>query len=328
MKLQLNPTFETFILLSGSTWGKKQKKEAIKQLDDLGINGAAFYAANFPVVERYFAAFASQMVESPGNAMFEDMCDELEILLVAVLLLHPEWLSDFDAVSDEEASAAVHEVVADFLQSDNEPIEALAASELSDHTKWQIAALLQQPTQKLSLITEAVNANLPAFEYASAKAEADIAPLFTQLQEQLDKGELPPAIDTVWTLNPDAHMVPSLAACLMILVFGEYCFVGLLSSKLFSGQGENLTEDEAALVAKSLSDASKLKILRVLKNAKLYNLEIARAVGLTPATTSHHMNMLLAAGLVEISKGDGKVYYGLCAEGIKRYCTWLSDSLL
>ncbi|MEG0665806.1 MAG: winged helix-turn-helix domain-containing protein [Gordonibacter sp.] len=232
------------------------------------------------------------------------------------------------AISDEDVSAVVCEGVAGFLDSENEAIAALEASELSDQAKWQIAALLQQPKQKFMLVVEAVNANLPAFEYAYAKIEAEIAPLLTQLEDQVAQGELPPAVDTVRALDPDAQVVPSLASTLMIMLFGKYCFVGLLLSRLLAGQGEGLTEIEATLVAKSLSDASKLKILRVLKNEKRYNLEIARRVELTPATTSHHMNMLLAAGLVEMSKEDGKVYYGLCASGIKRYCAWLNDSLL
>ena len=44
MKYQLNPAIETFLLLTLPRWGKKQKKEAIKALDDFGINGTAFYA--------------------------------------------------------------------------------------------------------------------------------------------------------------------------------------------------------------------------------------------------------------------------------------------
>lgn len=175
---------------------------------------------------------------------------------------------------------------------------------------------------------EAVKANLSAFDYAIAKVQAEVQPLLVLLEEQLENDELPPAINTARTLHPSAQVVPTLATCLSMLVFGEYCLVGLLASKILPSQGEGFTEEEAALVAKSLSDASKLKILRTLKDTKLYNLEIARAVGLTPATTSHHMNMLLAAGLVEMSKGDSKVYYGLCANGIKHYCDWLSDNLL
>lgn len=328
MTLQLNPAFETFFLLLQPSWGKKQKKEVIKQLDAFGINGAAFYAANFPLIERYYNAFASHMASTGKSAIFEDICEELALLLIITLVLHPEWLNDFDAISDKEIHAVVDDVVASFLEGEEATINALEVSGLSDQAKWQISALLQQPRQKLMLVIEAVNANLAAFEYAYAKLEAEIVPLLTRFEDQLIKGGLPSFINQTLALNPHFEIIPSLASPLMIMAFEDYCCSGLLLNRVFTGQDEVLTDTEATMVAKSLSDASKLEILRALKKDKLYNLEIAHILGLTPATTSHHMNMLLSAGLVEVSKKGRKVYYSLHTDGIKRYRNWLDDNLL
>lgn len=328
MKLQFDPALETFFLLLNANWGKKQKKEAVKQLDDLGINGTAFYAANFPLIERYYNTFASHMTSTSGSAIFEDMCDELTILLAITLLLHPEWQDDLDTVSDKEAHAVITHVVAGVLESGEEIIDALEASELSDQAKWQISALLQQPKQKLTAVIEAVNANLDAFKYTYTNLEAEIVPLLTQFEDQLDKGELPSFIHQTLALNPSFKIMPSLAEPLMIMAFEKYCCCGLLLNRVFTGRDKALTDTEAIIVAKSLSDTSKLEILRLLKNEDLYNLEIAQKLGLTPATTSHHMTMLLSAGLVEVAKEGRKVYYNLCADGIRRYRNWLDDSLL
>ena len=328
MKLELDPIFETFFLLLDSNGEKKQKKEVIRQLDDYGINGAAFYAAHYAVAERYFDAFADRMVETPGNAVFEDMSDELALLVIAILFLHPEWLDDFDAVADRDALAVVRDAVTEWLESGEDAIGALEASELSDRAKWQIAALLQQPKQKFALVIEAINANIAAFRHAAAKLDAEIAPLLAQLGSHVENGTLPPVVHSLSTFDPEARVVPSMAVSLVLMAFGEFCVIGLLLDKVFSDQDESLTDTEAILVAKSLSDASKLEILRTLKGGSQYNLELAQTLGLTPATISHHMSMLLSAGLVEVSKKGSRVYYRLCTGGIERYRVWLEEALL
>lgn len=328
MKLQLNPSLETFLLLLQQNWGKAQKKEVIKQLDDFGINGAAFYAAQFPLVERYYSAFASRMAITGASAIFKDLCEELALLLLIILTSYPEWLSDFSAISDEEIHAAVEEAVASFLECKDEIIGALGASELSDHAKWQISALVQQPKQKLVLIIEAVNTNLTAFEYAYTKLEAEIVPLLTQMKDQLEKSDLPPIVHQALTLSSNCEVIPSLAAPLMVSAFDEYCFAGLLINRVFTGQDDPLSDSEAVIIAKSLSDPSKLEILHALKKEKLYNREIAQKLELTPATISHHMNMLLSTGLVEVTREGSKVYYSLCTNGVTRYRSWLDESFL
>lgn len=328
MKLQLNSIFETFCLLGYPNWGDTSKKETVKVLDDFGINGAAFYAANFPLIDHYYEAFASRAVQTEGSALFKDMSAEFAILVTSSLLAHPQWLDDFDAAPDEDVAAAIREGITGFLQNDEEPLEALEASELSDQAKWQLTTLLQQPKKKLALIIEAINANLATFEYAYAKLEAEITPLLEQLEKQLENNELSTGVYRALALNPQTCITPSLADPLMILVFEDHSFIGLLLSRILGGRNDSLTETEAALIAKALSDASKVRILSALQQGKLYNLEIAQKLGLTPATTSHHMNMLLSAGLVEISKEGTKAYYSICRDSIERYRTWLDESFL
>jgi len=328
MRYRLNPALETFFLLLNPDWGKEQKKEAIKKLDELGVNGLAFYKANFPLIERYHAAFTSHMVKTKGSTIFENMCEELAFLLIAILLQHPEWLSDFDKVTDEDAAIVIRDVVIDLLEGEKEVIDALEASGLSDQAKWQITALLQQPRQRLGQVFEAVKTNLAAYEYAYSRLEEEIAPLLAQLEELLKKDDLPTIVRQPLTLHPKAEIIPSMAAALGLIVLNDVCIYGLLINKVFPGNDQILTKAEAILAAKAISDASKLEILIALKNESKYNLEIAHMLGLTPATTSHHMGMLLAAGLVEVSKRDGKVYYSLSTNGIKRYRDWLDDNLL
>lgn len=328
MRLELDPSIETFFLLLNPRWGKEQKKEAIEKLDDFGINGVAFYSAHFPAIERYHAAFASKMIDTEGRALFENMSEELVYFFAAMILYHPEWLDDLNAVSDEDVLPAVREGITDLVEGQEDIIGALEASGFSDQTKWQLTALLQQPKQRLALVIDAINSNLAAFEYAASKLEAETTPLLARLEEQLEKEDLPAVAHQSLQFSSQAKIVPSMAAALGLMVLDDFCVYGLLVNRLFVGEDEGFSKEEALLAAKALGDASKLEIMFALKNSKLYNLEIARILDLTPATTSHHMNMLLSAGLVEVSKEDGKAYYSLSAKGLKRYRDWLDESLL
>ncbi|MNJ65876.1 Bacterial regulatory protein, arsR family [compost metagenome] len=66
----------------------------------------------------------------------------------------------------------------------------------------------------------------------------------------------------------------------------------------------------------------------MLKEKPKYNLEIAEQLGLTAATTSHHMNVLLACKLVSIDKKNGKVYYHVDQEQLRQFIHELELFLL
>lgn len=68
-------------------------------------------------------------------------------------------------------------------------------------------------------------------------------------------------------------------------------------------------EDYVLQVLKLLSDKSKFEILSYIRDKRAYGSELAKHLKLTTATVSHHMNALLAAGLVELEKVDNRVYY-------------------
>lgn len=68
-------------------------------------------------------------------------------------------------------------------------------------------------------------------------------------------------------------------------------------------------ENYVTQVLKLLGDKSKFEILSYIRDKEAYGSELAKHLNLTTATVSHHMNALLAAGLVEIKRVDNRVYY-------------------
>ena len=75
---------------------------------------------------------------------------------------------------------------------------------------------------------------------------------------------------------------------------------------------------------KILGDRSKFQILCVLRQGGKYNSELAEELGLTPATMSHHMSILLANQLVTVEKREAKLRYQLNREAVGKVATGLA----
>lgn len=96
---------------------------------------------------------------------------------------------------------------------------------------------------------------------------------------------------------------------------GKYFFIGIYSGDLLREKNKNEFNDVQLTVdLKAVGDATRLKILHLLSSQELYLQEIADHLKLTPATVSHHINILLQSQMVCITvnvEKAKKVYYGL-----------------
>ncbi len=331
MKYQLDPHFETLILVLSSEWTKETKKEIIKAFDEIGINGVAFYKLHLPVVERYYAAFQSKYDDVKGAMDFSDISDEAFLTLINVFTDHPQWLKSIKGLSDLKALKAIRKSILEFFEEEAEDtgqdiVALLETSEFSDKAKWQIVALLQQPKQRLTHIAEAVQKNLAAFKYAHLELELEINALIKEMEARLENDSPESLLRLPDKFSPSAKIIPTLAMPCAIAVADDICLCGLLIPKIFTADSNELTKSEAIFAAKALADSSKLEILLALKDKSLYNLEIAQLLNITPATTSHHMGMLLGARFVDATKKDGKMYYSLAPDGLKRFADWITGN--
>jgi DNA-binding transcriptional ArsR family regulator len=77
----------------------------------------------------------------------------------------------------------------------------------------------------------------------------------------------------------------------------------------------------------ALGDETRLRILRLLADREMYLTELADRLGLTKATTKHHMVRLRAAGLVTLYDRERLTYYALRPD-IARHAAQLLDSSL
>lgn len=107
------------------------------------------------------------------------------------------------------------------------------------------------------------------------------------------------------------------------LDFGVYYSqIGALIQK-YSDQSTNLVGK-----LKSMGDKSRLEILKALKNKECNGQDIAEKLGLTPATISHHINLLANEGFVTATKRGASIYYNLSTEALRRFLQELEHCLL
>ncbi|MFI5272721.1 MAG: ArsR/SmtB family transcription factor [Ktedonobacterales bacterium] len=77
----------------------------------------------------------------------------------------------------------------------------------------------------------------------------------------------------------------------------------------------------------ALGDSTRLRILRLLAEREMYLTELAERLGLTKATTKHHMVRLRAAGFVTLYDRDRMTFYAL-RPGIARHAAQLINDYL
>lgn len=91
--------------------------------------------------------------------------------------------------------------------------------------------------------------------------------------------------------------------------------VGMYLQRLIEGRDakKELSSAEVQSACKALGDNSRYRILMlILENGKMYLQELAKALGLTPATISHHISALMDADLLQMEvSGQEKraIYY-------------------
>ena len=94
--------------------------------------------------------------------------------------------------------------------------------------------------------------------------------------------------------------------------------------------------DGMARVFKALGDAHRLRALHFLATADgrccstgqgICTCDVQDLLGLSQPTTSHHMRILVEAGLVEVEKRGKNSYYTLSAAGLRVAETALADLL-
>lgn len=326
----LNPLFEIIGLLALSGSAEKNMEPSVRALREQGVDTEALWRMCEPVHSRYLAAFskaAPAMEPECAELFFSELDQDFLLLVQMVCAEHPEWFSG--SLPEEEAvrlafAQAVAERAFEQAPSLAELVEILQSGGIAPAACWRLIRLLERPSEWISRLADAVRRSETAYQKALAAVQRQLPGLL----EEFARGECLSA-----ALAPDASVQP-----ILVYPMGEIISTGPSQTSgyvgLYIGQAYRMLEQQRAsdgeLTAclKALGDASKFQILTRLREGAKYNLELAQELELSAATMSHHMSALLTCGLVRMEKREGRVYYNLEQQAMRRLLSALEQRFL
>jgi DNA-binding transcriptional ArsR family regulator len=251
----------------------------------------------------------------------------------------PTWYETIETVDEQEIYNAVATFcVAGIPESISDVIEILRAEEIEGTSdaelSWQILVVLENPKTYMKMFIDILKKNMTAYEEVIQSIRAKVSPLISafELNSELylnqELAELTPLLENAGI--EEITLQATLAgAASFIMANGGILIAGLCYHEIYVFLDRREQPVENSIPAfKVLGDTSKFEILRFLKVAPNNNAEIAKHMGLTPATVSHHMNVLFALSLVKIDSNNKKVYYSVNEEQIKKLINDLEIAFL
>ena len=236
---------------------------------------------------------------------------------------HPEW---FEKELKEEQKGEIQlAFIQEFSEEEKiteppaleEMVRILERAGYSGGLGWKFLLFLQEPVKKLQNLSRILKANFSAFEKAKEAVQKQLEKLIEDFQEGMEKEYL------IAKISGDVTAFPTLvcpgAEVISSNLESTTAYIGLFVKDIYKMLEKSRNNRKHLLpVLKALGDSSKFEILQSLLISPKYNLEIAEELKLSPPTVSHHMSVLLENGLVDVEKKEGKVYYTLSKEKLRK----------
>lgn len=87
----------------------------------------------------------------------------------------------------------------------------------------------------------------------------------------------------------------------------------------------NVCEFDVALICKALSDANRLKIVKMLSGGEKCGCKLLEDFDITQPTLSHHMKILEESRLVVAKKEGKRICYSLCCATLKEFKAFIAS---
>lgn len=302
------------------------------------------FAGKMELVREYFTSMTPQD---------EDMLTLAEIALLAPQRRYDITLEQIEKELEDASEAVISRRILKMMDMEEAEdsfttvIDALEETKLSREQKWQIMRVAAKPKEHFKKIKPLlVEAQELFFEY-----QKEWQPLIQEIAENweayLEEYGLKKLFQEYMNITLDENpngviLIPEIMNGNKLWYFSDskekqrdIFRIGALFSTLENFKiltqptGREQDEKEYLMqVMKCLSDKSKLGILLLLKEKRMYGSELAEALNLTTATISHHMNILILLKLVFMEKEENKAYYQLNREGIQNIMEKIKEILL
>lgn len=336
---ELNPICEILGLLFISENYENLINDSIKELNSHGINGELFIKKNFKIIDKYIKTFNKyKTVNKKELFSLEEDEAGIFIMLVFLLIKNENMIDSLDKFSEDELKLMILEIINDVYELDisleniktlENILKFLNDLEISENIKWKLMIILENPKNYYKDLINEIDNNSKAYNEAYKIIEKQVPKLISDLSKYINSGKCE-VLNNI--NNKDSRIytvIPTLSFSNSLVEIKDTYFIGLLYELLYKEQIKAMgNKGELVLKLKSLADKSKLDIISLIKSEPKYSLEIAENLNLTPATVSYHMTTLLECNMVIVEKKNGKVYYSINEEGMKKFIEELNRTLL
>ncbi|MPW25245.1 ArsR family transcriptional regulator [Alkalibaculum sp. M08DMB] len=337
---ELDPFIETLGLLIHSHNLDETRTSIIKELDNLGFIGTDLYSKHFKIFDKYISTFKKYSVVGAEDKFFFEDIESNHINIITMLMIsNKDFVDKIDEISSQKINHDIIEYIVESMEislpdKEIENLEDIISfldsnNSLGFNDKWKIMKMLQNSKYYLKKLISIINNNIDAYAQAHKSISKQLEKLINQYNETVTLNGTGLFNEMLKSLTDNIDIYPTLAFPALLIAFEKSCYYGLLSPLVIRGEkNSKLTQEDFLYCLKTLSDKSKMEIIKTLKVSPKYNLEIANEIGLTAATVSYHMAVLLTCGFVSVEKQDGRVYYNLKKDTIKDFIDLMEETLI
>lgn len=224
-------------------------------------------------------------------------------------------------LSDEEVKSVIEEYIVPTWDIPNrDPEMVLELREYADESKEQITQMYRRFYEKHFQVLE---------DLLISKLE----PLVEQHQKILEEQREQFLEEILWMKEEEYSRAKSIQ--FVVTWIGELShsvsmdgdqIAGIYGFGFLQRFDKEFIKKQTMKLFKVLSDERRLDILRLVGKKPRYATELANELGLTKATISYHMNLIIEQGLVSLRVDQNRVYYQLNAERLnKQFADVLKD---
>lgn len=309
---ELDDVLETAILLAIGSDIPHVKKLVIHMLHKNEIDGDRFHHLYLHEYYLFLETFYKYWVHDAKDITFNSKSIEFgSIVFLPVILkrslLHS--LAESDKSTLQKLLIKAHNTFYDVClsipehPSTDDFINIVNNVHLQAEEKWDLLSIILDPIPYYRQLISLLNRNIATFHKACEEHSTFV--------KQGIKNYIM-HMKNIYVRDGNFTLIPLISNPVSLLEIDSKIYCGYLWYHVTHFNSDDIMNSEKlSLTLKALSDKTRLEILRLLKEAPSYNLEIAQKLSLSPATVSHHMSALIVRNFVKLEKRGGYTYYHL-----------------
>lgn len=229
------------------------------------------------------------------------------------------------------------------LEPGEQPIslaEQLDGIKIQEQYRWRLYKVLSDYPQAFNELRQLIDPVASALEAVFEQLRPLLEPTYNYWQECLERYSISELLRMMTNQDLEVHAtdisinVGIMGFREMIWGYGnkeETCYricIGSFLSEDTCIDRRAMSNERICNLLKVISDSSKFEILCRISRESSYCQEIAKEMGLSTATVSRHMSLLMDAGFVHSRKGKNRICYDIDRQAISEFCEAVQKTLL